>query len=185
MRAQSVKRLDGWWSFIINLYLSKFGSHRSWGSGDILFFICHVTSCGHVIEGSRNFAGNGPSTFLTSLPIVVAISLVEVEIWSILIFNVRRRIHMIILLQSLTIQFRRLFRHIFYYKWRQGNFITKCYRLLLQSTSGITKCDRLYYKVSQVLQSVTVITKWDVTGVALSINHKESKLSKWIRLGIF
>ena len=162
-RAQSLKRLHGWWSFIINLYLSKFGSHRSWGSGDILFFICHVTSCGHVIEGSRNFAGNGPSAFLTSLPIVVAISLVEVEIWSILIFNVRRRIHMIILLQSLTIQFRRLFRHIFYYKWRQGNFITKCYRLLLQSTSGITKCDRLYYKVRQILQSVTVITNWGVT----------------------
>ena len=45
-----------------------------------MFFICHVTSCGHVIEGSRNFAGNGPSAFLTSLPIVVAISLVEVEI---------------------------------------------------------------------------------------------------------
>ena len=41
--------------------------------------------------------------------------------------------------------------------------ITKCDRLLLQSASGTTKCDRLYYKVRQVLQSVTVITKWDVT----------------------
>ena len=85
------------------------------------------------------------------------------EIWSILIFNVRRRIHMIILLQSVTIQFRRLFWHISYYKMRQSNFITKCDRLLLQSVSGITKCDRLYYKVRQVLQNVTVITKWDVT----------------------
>ena len=70
---------------------------------------------------------------------------------------------MIILLQSVTIQFRRLFWHILYYKVRQSNFITKCDRLLLQSASGITKCDRLYYKVRQVLQSVTVITKWDVT----------------------
>ena len=26
---------------------------------------------------------------------------------------------------------------------------------VLQSTSGITKCDRLYYKMRQVLQSVT------------------------------
>ena len=116
-------------------------------------------------------------TLFISLPSVVAISPVEVEIWSILIFNVRRRIHMIILLQSVTIQFCRLFWHISYYKVRQSNFITKfdrlllqiasgitkCDRLLLQSASGITKCDRLYYKVRQVLQSVTVITKRDVT----------------------
>ena len=51
-RAQSVKRLDGWWPFTINLYLAKFGSHRPWGSGDISFFICDVTSCGHVSSGS-------------------------------------------------------------------------------------------------------------------------------------
>ena len=73
---------------------------------------------------------------------------------------------MIILLQSVTIQIRRLFWHISYYKVRQNNFITKCDRLLLQNASGITKCDRIYYKVRQVLQSATVITKWDVTGVA-------------------
>ena len=84
---------------------------------------------------------------------------------------------MIILLQSVTIQFRMLFWHISYYKVWQSNFITKCDRLLLQSASGITKCERLllqsasgitkcdrpYYKVRQVLQSVTVIIKWDVT----------------------
>ena len=84
---------------------------------------------------------------------------------------------MIILLQSVTIEFRRLFWHISYYKVRQSNFITKfdrlliqsasgitkCDRLLLQSASGTTKCDRLYYKVTQVLQSATVITKWYVT----------------------
>ena len=84
---------------------------------------------------------------------------------------------MVILLQSVTIQIRRLFWHISYYKAPQSNFITKydrlllqsvsditnCDRLLLQSASGITKCDRIYYKVRQVLQSATVITKWDVT----------------------
>ena len=71
-------------------------------------------------------------------------------------------------------QFPRLFWHISYYKVRQSNFITKCYRLLLQSASGITKCDRLYYKVRQVLQSVTVITKWGVTDILfwkLNIKH--------------
>ena len=60
-RGQSVKRLDGWWSFIINLYLSKVGSHSFRGRGDISFFICRVTSCGRVIAGSRTSAGSGPS----------------------------------------------------------------------------------------------------------------------------
>ena len=69
---------------------------------------------------------------------------------------------MIILLQSVTIQFGRLFSHISYDKLRQSNFIIKCDRLLLQSASGTAKSNRIYYKVRQVLQSVTVITKWDV-----------------------
>ena len=66
---------------------------------------------------------------------------------------------MIILLHSVTTQFRMFFWHISYCKVQQSNFITKFDRLLLQSASGITKCDRLYYKVRQVLQSVTVITR--------------------------
>ena len=65
----------------------------------------------------------------------------KVEILFILIFNVRRRIHMIILLQSVTIQFRKLFLCISYYKVRQ----------VLQSvTDFIIKCVR-YYKVWQLL----------------------------------
>ena len=66
---------------------------------------------------------------------------------------------MIILLQSVAMQFRRLFRHISYYRMQQCNFTTKCDRLLFQIASSITKCDRLYYKVHKVLQIVTVITK--------------------------
>ena len=119
--------------FSINIHLVNFGSHRPRRLGDISLFISHVTSWGHLTKGS-------------SLPSVVAIRLLEVEIWPILIFNVRRRIHMIILLQSVAIQIRRLFWHISYYKVPQRNFITKCDRLLLQSASGITKCDS-YYKV--------------------------------------
>ena len=62
---------------------------------------------------------------------------------------------MIILLQSVTVQFRRLFWHISYYKVRQMNFIIKCDRLLLQNASGIAKCDRL------LLKSASGITKCD------------------------
>ena len=69
--------------------------------------------------------------------------------------RVRRYIDVKILLQSVTTQFRRLYLHILYCKKQQSNFITKFNRLLLQSASGITKCDRLYFKV----QSVTVNIK--------------------------
>ena len=58
--------------------------------------ISHVTSYDHVIIES-------------SLPGVVTMSLVEVEIWSVLVFNIRKKVHMLILLQSVTIQFRRRF----------------------------------------------------------------------------
>ena len=98
-----------------------------------------------------------------SLPSVVIIGLVEVEVWSFLILNVRRKTYMVILLESVPVQLRRLFWHISYYKVRQINFITKSDRLLLQSASGITDFDRLYYKVRQVLKSATVVKKWDVT----------------------
>ena len=43
-------------------------------------------------------------------------------------------------------------------------FITKCDGGVLQSATGITKCDWGYYKVRQVLQSATIITKCDSTG---------------------
>ena len=152
-RAQSVKRLDGWWSFIINAYLSKFGSHNLRRSGYISVF-CHVTSCDHVIVGSRNFADCGLSTSLTSMPSAVPINLVEVEIWYILIFNARRRTREIMLLQSGQCKFAGFF-DIFcvtkcgkvvllqsvtdrYYKVRQ---VLKVWQTLLQSVSGITNCD--------------------------------------------
>ena len=70
---------------------------------------------------------------------------------------------MVIFLQSLAIHFCRFFDIFRYYKVRQSNFITKYNRLLLQNVSGITKCDRLYYKVHQILQNLTVITKIYVT----------------------
>ena len=53
---------------------------------------------------------------------------------------------MIILLQSVTFQFHRLFSQTSYHKVRQSNFITKSDRLFLQSVSGIKKCDS-YYKL--------------------------------------
>ena len=69
---------------------------------------------------------------------------------------------MIILLQSVTMLFRRLYSHVSYYKVRQSNLITICGRLLLQGASGTTSVleTDCYYKVRQIFQSVTdFITK--------------------------
>ena len=94
--------------------------------------------CDHVIAGSRNFAGCGPSAYFIRLPSVVAISLLEVEI--ILIFNARRRIYMNIFKEWLF-NFADVF-DIFR--------ISKCGKvILLQSVIDS------YYKVRQLLQSVT------------------------------
>ena len=40
-----------WVSYPITIshHSAKFGGHRSWGSGDILFLICHVTSRDHLV----------------------------------------------------------------------------------------------------------------------------------------
>ena len=77
-----------------------------------------------------------------------------------LTFDIRIGIHMIILLQSVTVQFCRLFGHISYYKVRQSNFVTKCGRLLLQVCQVLKSVTDCYYKVHQVLQTVTnLITK--------------------------
>ena len=49
-----------------------------------------------------------------------------------------------------------------YYKVRQ---VLQSVTILLQSATGITKCDKCYYKVRQVLQSATIITECDSTYV--------------------
>ena len=80
---------------------------------------------------------------------------------------------MIILLQSVTIQFWKLFWHIWYYKMQQSNFL-----------QSLTDC---YYKVSQVLQSMidflpsaSVITKWDsYYKVTVPVSDYEFKIRKW------
>ena len=101
--------------------------------------------------------------------------------------------HMITLLQSVAIQFHRVFWKISYYKLRQSNFITKCDRLLTQSASGITKCDRLllqsalgttkydrlYYKVRQVLQSTTDKVRRNKETNILTQNMKRSFNQVW------
>ena len=63
---------------------------------------------------------------------------------------------------------------LFYYKVWQFNFtgffdiirITKCGKVIL--LQRVTGC---YYKLGQVLQNVSVITKWDVTMLASVLRY--------------
>ena len=79
-------------------------------------------------------------------------------------------------------------------------FITNCDNLLLQSataillqsvTSVITKCDRyykvrrFYYKVRQVLQSVTIITKCDRTEVKPLLSRRSINAEKPVKRKLF
>ena len=75
----------------------------------------------------------------------------KASVW--IVWKEGRGIDMIILIQSVTIQFSRLF-FFFFDKLRircdramllqSVSSIFRCDRLLLQAASGTTKCDRLY-----------------------------------------
>ena len=56
------------------------GGHYSSGSADITYSICHATLQEHVIEGSCEFIGGSSLMCTTTLPSVVVISIVVVEI---------------------------------------------------------------------------------------------------------
>ena len=84
----------------------------------------------------------------------------EVEIWCILIFNVGRRIRITKCVTKDT-----NYKGSYYKVWQcsfAGVFdifrIRNCGKVIL--LQSVAEC---YYKVRQVLQSMTVITKWDVT----------------------
>ena len=68
------------WLLFISHHPVKFSGHKSRGNKDIMFFICHVTSCVHVIYGLYDFLDNIFSSQATSLSSLVAIGLVEMEI---------------------------------------------------------------------------------------------------------
>ena len=46
-----------WELFTVWCHPTKFGSHRRYGSTDIMILVCHLISQDRVIEGSRNFIG--------------------------------------------------------------------------------------------------------------------------------
>ena len=59
--------------------LTVFGGHWS-SASDIKYLKSHATSQNHVIEGSYNFMSRNSSYYFTTLPTLVAIDIVVVEI---------------------------------------------------------------------------------------------------------
>ena len=57
-----------------------YGGHWSSRKVDISYSICHVTSQDLIIKGSCNFMDGSSSLNVTSVPILVAIGIVVVEI---------------------------------------------------------------------------------------------------------
>ena len=73
----------GWKLLTVYHHPDNFGSQTHCDSGDIMFSIWHVTSCDHVFKGLWYFIRGSPSQKVTILPCLVAVGLVQVEIWSI------------------------------------------------------------------------------------------------------
>ena len=60
--------------------LAMFGGHWSSASGDIEYLKCHVILQNDVIEGSSNFMSGSSSWYVTTLPSLVSIGILVVEI---------------------------------------------------------------------------------------------------------
>ena len=65
---------------MLSHHLTMHGGHCFIATGNIEYWICHVTSQNHVIEGSSNFMSDSFSWYVTTtFPSLVAIGIVVVE----------------------------------------------------------------------------------------------------------
>ena len=67
-------------SVTVSHHLAMFSGHWFSTSGDIKYLTCHLTLQNHVIEGSRNLMKVSSSWYITTLPSLVAVGIVAVEI---------------------------------------------------------------------------------------------------------
>ena len=63
----------------ISHHPANFGGHRHCNGGNVTVFVCHVNS-EDVVKGSCDFVGRSPSWFVTTLPGLLAIWIVVVDI---------------------------------------------------------------------------------------------------------
>ena len=63
-------------------HLAMLDGHWSSAKGDIKYLACHVNLYNHVTEGSSNFLIGSSSSYITTLPSLIAIGIAVVEIFS-------------------------------------------------------------------------------------------------------
>ena len=64
----------------MSYHSAKFGGHRHSCSGEKMILVCHVISKDRLIKGSYDFMGGSPSSKVTTLPNLMAIGIVVMEI---------------------------------------------------------------------------------------------------------
>ena len=84
-----------WELLTVYHYSDKFNDHNHCDSGDITFLICDLTSRDYMFKGLREFMTGSFLLSVTTLPYLVTISQVEVEIWRNLNFHVTSQNHVI------------------------------------------------------------------------------------------
>ena len=65
---------------MVSHHLAMFGDHWSSASGNIKYLIFHVTSQNHLIEGSCKFMNETSLLYVTTMPSLVTIGIVVIEI---------------------------------------------------------------------------------------------------------
>ena len=75
-------------------FFLKFGSHSYCGSQDITYLICHATLQVYVVKGFAVFMESNSSLSVTTLPDLVTLDIVVVEIF--LIYQVASRVQRVL-----------------------------------------------------------------------------------------
>ena len=75
------KWLYKWKPLAVSHHFAMFGEYWSNSSGDIKYFVCHLTAQNPVIEGSSNFMSWNSSQYVTTLLSLVTIGIVAIEMF--------------------------------------------------------------------------------------------------------
>ena len=75
-----IARIYGWKFLIVSDHFSKFSGHRPCGSRVITHLIFHVILKDHVIKGACQFLKGSSSVYIPTLPSLVALGIVVVDI---------------------------------------------------------------------------------------------------------
>ena len=69
---------------MVSHHLVMFGGYCSIAIGYIKYLICHVTLQNYLIEGSSNFMSGNSSWYVTTLPSLVSIGILVLEIYHVI-----------------------------------------------------------------------------------------------------